>query len=95
MIVAVAKSPYRSLTRAYNPRMAFLKPILAGLCASAITYLRFLTWIHMKATSVPEERGTTGLIGVAGSQAHVLHSPAFWALAIIAFGVAFFLFRDA
>jgi hypothetical protein len=35
------------------------------------------------------------LIGVAGSQAHVLDSPAFWALAIIAFGVALFLFRDA
>jgi hypothetical protein len=83
------------LTRAYNPRMAYLKPILAGLCASAITYLCFLAWIHMKATSVAEERGTTGLIGVAGSQAHVLHSPAFWALAIIAFGVAFFVFRDA
>jgi hypothetical protein len=49
----------------------------------------------MKATSVAEERGTTGLIAVAGGQAHVLHSPAFWALAIIAFGVAFFLFRDA
>ena len=31
--------------------MAYLKPIFAGLCASAITYLCFLTWIHMKATS--------------------------------------------
>ena len=75
--------------------MAYLKPILAGLCASAITYLCFLTWILMKATSAAEERGTTGLIGVAGSQAHILHSPAFWALAIIVFGVAFFLFRNA
>jgi hypothetical protein len=83
------------LTRAYNPRMAYLKPISAGLCASAITYLCFLTWIHMKATSVAEERGTTGLIAVAGGAAYVLHSPAFWALAIVAFGVAFFLFRDA
>jgi chromate transport protein ChrA len=75
--------------------MAYLKPILAGLCASAITYLCFLTWIHMKATSAARERGTTGLIAVAGGAAYVLHSPAFWALAIIAFGVAFFLFRDA
>jgi hypothetical protein len=28
------------------------------------------------------------------SQAYVLHSPASWALAVIAFGVGFFLFRD-
>jgi chromate transport protein ChrA len=84
-----------SLTRAYNPRMAYSKPILAGLCASAITYLCFLTWIHMKATSAARERGTTGLIAVAGGATYVLHSPAFWALAIIAFGVAFFLFREA
>ena len=49
----------------------------------------------MKATSAAEERGTTSLIGVAGGPAYVLHLPAFWALAIIAFGVAFFLFRDA
>jgi hypothetical protein len=75
--------------------MAYSKPILAGLCASVITYLCFLTWIHMKATSAAEERGTTGLIGVTGGPASVLHSPAFWALAIIVFGVAFFLFRDA
>jgi len=74
--------------------MAYLKAILAGLFASAITYLCFLTWIHMKATSIAEERGTEGLIGVSGSQAYVLHSPAFWALAVIAFGVGFFLFRD-
>jgi hypothetical protein len=40
----------------------------------------------MEATSVAEEGGTTGLIGVARSQAHVLHSPVFWALAIVAFG---------
>ena len=74
--------------------MAYLKAILAGLVASAITYLCFLTWIHMKATSIAEERGTEGLIGVSGSQAYVLHSPAFWALAVIAFGVGFFLFWD-
>jgi hypothetical protein len=37
----------------------------------------------------------TGLIGVTGAQLYVLHSPSFWALAIIAFGVVFFLFRDA
>jgi hypothetical protein len=79
---------------AYNPRMAYLKPILAGLFASAIAYLCFLTWLHMKATSIAEERGTEGLIGVAGSHAYVLHLPAFWAVAIIAFGVGFFLFRD-
>jgi hypothetical protein len=74
--------------------MAYMKPILAGLFASAITYLCFLTWIHMKATAAAEERGTEGLIGVSGSQAYVLHSSAFWALAVIAFGVGFFLFRE-
>jgi chromate transport protein ChrA len=93
--VFVEKSPLHSLTRAYNPRMAYSKPILAGLCASAITYLCFLTWFHIKATSAARERGTTGLIAVAGGATYVLHSPAFWALAIIAFGVAFFLFREA
>ena len=74
--------------------MAYLKPILAGLFASVITYLCFLTWIHVKATSIAEERGTEGLIGVVGGHTYVLHSPAFWALAVIAFGVGFFLFRD-
>jgi len=74
--------------------MAYWKPILAGLFASAIAYLCFITWIHMKAASVAEEQGTEGLIGVAGSHAYVLHSPAFWAVATIAFGVGFFLFRD-
>jgi hypothetical protein len=73
--------------------MVYLKPILAGLCASALTYLCFLTWWHSKAASLAEEQGTTGLIAIAGSQAYVMHSPAFWALAIIAFGVGFFLFR--
>jgi hypothetical protein len=34
------------------------------------------------------------LIAIADSQAYVLHLPGFWALAIIAFGVGFFLFRD-
>jgi len=35
-----------------------------------------------------------GLVAVASRQAYVLQSPSFWALAIIAFGVAFFLFRS-
>jgi hypothetical protein len=74
--------------------MVYLKPILAGLCASALTYVCFLAWVHSKAVSLAEEQGTTGLIAIAGSQAYMLHSPAFWALAIIAFGVGFFLFRD-
>ena len=72
--------------------MAYFKAILAGLFASAISYLCFLTWLHMKASSVAEERGTEGLIGVVGSHAYVLHSQAFWAIAIIAFGLVFFLF---
>lgn len=72
--------------------MPYLKAILAGLLASAISYLCFLTWLHMKAASLAEERGTEGLLGVTGSHAYVLHSPAFWAIAIIAFGVGFFLF---
>jgi hypothetical protein len=72
----------------------FYKPILAGLCASALTYLCFLTWVRSEAASRAEEQGTTGLIAIAGSRDFVLHSPAFWALAIIAFGIGFFLFRD-
>ena len=79
---------------AYNPLMAHLRAILAGVVASAITYLCFLTWIHMKAASMAEERGSEGLIGVSGSQAYVLHSAAFWVLALIAFAVGFLLFRD-
>jgi hypothetical protein len=74
--------------------MAYLKAIFAGLFASAITYLCFLTWIHMKATSIAEERGTGGLIGVSGSQTYILHLPAFWMLAVIAFGLGFYLFLD-
>src|ERR1700730_10156548 len=81
------------LTGAYNPHVAYSKPILAGLCASAVTYVCFLTWIHMKTTSAARERGTTGLIAEAGGATYVLHSPAFCALAIIAVCVAFFLFR--
>jgi chromate transport protein ChrA len=73
----------------------YLKPILAGLVASVITYLSFLTWLHWKAVSLVKEPGATGLIGVTGGQVYVLHSPSFWALAIIAFGVVFFLFRNA
>jgi hypothetical protein len=74
--------------------MVYLKPILAGLSGSALTYLCFLAWVHSKALSLAEEQGTTGLIAIAGSRAYVLHSPAFWTLAIIAFGMGFFVFRD-
>ena len=69
--------------------MAKLKPIFAGLCASALIYLCFLTWVHSKATSFAEGQDRTDWIAIAGSHAHVLHSPAFWLLAIIAFGVGF------
>ena len=75
--------------------MPYLKPVLAGLLASAIVYLCFLTWLHWKAVALVKEQGATGLIAVTGAQVYVLHSPAFWALAIIAFGVVFFLFRNA
>ena len=74
--------------------MANLKPILAGLSASALTYLCFLTWVHSKSASFAEGQDRTDWIAVAGSHAHVLQSPAFWLLAIIAFGVGFFVFRD-
>jgi hypothetical protein len=67
--------------------MANLKPILAGLCASGLTYLCFLTWVHSKAGSFAEGQDRTDWIAIAGSHAHVLHSPTFWVLAIIAFGV--------
>jgi hypothetical protein len=77
-----------------NAVRLFHKPILAGLSASALTYLCFLTWVHSKAASRAEEQGTTGLIAIAGSQANILYSPAFWAFAIIAFGIGFFVFRD-
>ena len=75
--------------------MPYLKPVLAGLLASFITYLCFLTWLHWKAVALVKEQGATGLIAVTGAQVYVLHSPAFWALAMIAFGVVFFLFRNA
>ena len=75
--------------------MPYLKPVLAGLLASVITYLGFLNWLHWKAVSLAKEQGATGLIGVSGAQVYVLHSWSFWALAIIAFGVVFFLFRNA
>ncbi len=74
--------------------MRYLKPIFAGLCASALTYLCFLAWVHSKATSLAEKRGTIDLIPIASSQSYVLRSPTFWALAIIGFGVGFFVFRD-
>jgi hypothetical protein len=32
--------------------MPYLKPVLAGLLASAIVYLCFLTWLHWKAVSL-------------------------------------------
>jgi hypothetical protein len=57
--------------------MANLKPILAGLCAFALTYLCFLTWLQSKAASFAEGQGRTGWSAIAGSHAHVLHSPAF------------------
>ena len=75
--------------------MPYLKPVLAGLLSSAIVYLCFLTWLHWKAVSLVKEQGATGLIVVTGAQVYVLRSPAFWALAIIASGVVFFLFRNA
>ena len=87
-------TPCNAHTSAYNPCMVHLKPIFAGLCASAVTYLCFLAWVHSKAVSLAEERGTIGLVPIASSQSQVLHSPTFWALAIIGFGVGFFLFRD-
>ncbi len=31
--------------------MVYLKPILAGLRASALTYLCFLAWVYSKAVS--------------------------------------------
>ena len=74
--------------------MVNLKPILAGLCASSLTYLCFLTWAQSKAASFAEGQGRTGWIAIADSHAHVLHSPAFWVFAIIAFAVGFFVFRD-
>ena len=75
--------------------MPYLKPILAGLLASVITYLFFLTWLHWKAVSFVKEQGATGLFGVTGGNVYVLHSPSFWALAVLAFGVVFFLFRNS
>jgi hypothetical protein len=55
---------------------------LAGLVASAIVYLCFLTWLHWKAVALVKEQGATGLIAVTGAQVYVLRSPSFWALAI-------------
>ncbi len=51
--------------------------------------------IHLAALegclSSSRNKGATGLIAVTGAQGYVLHSPSFWALAIIAFGVVFFM----
>ena len=55
--------------------MPYLKPVLAGLLASAIVYLCFLTWLHWKVVSLVKEQGSTGLIAVTGAQVYVLHSP--------------------
>ena len=74
--------------------MPYLRPIVAGLIASVVTYFCFLAWLHWKTVSFVKEQGETGLVAVASRQAYVLQSPSFWALAIIAFGVAFFLFRS-
>jgi hypothetical protein len=70
--------------------MPYLKPVLAGLLASA--YLCFLTWLPWKAVSLVKEQGATGLIGITGAQPYVLHSPSFCALAIIACGAVFSYF---
>jgi len=46
--------------------MPYIKPVLAGLLASVLTYLFFLNWLHWKAVSFVNEQGTTGLFGVTG-----------------------------
>jgi len=101
--IAMSKQSCRASTvvrsnidgRTTEAHVPFQKPVLAGLLASAIVYLCFLTWLHWKVVALVKEQGATGLIAVTGAQVYVLHSPAFWALAIIAFGVVFFLFRNA
>ena len=42
-----------------------------------------------------KEQGAAGLFGVTGGNVYVLHSPSFWALATLAFGVVFFLFHNS
>jgi len=44
--------------------MPYLKPVLAGLLASAIVYLCFLTWLLEGCLSLVKEQGATGLIAV-------------------------------
>jgi hypothetical protein len=66
---------------------------LAGLLASAIVYLCFLTWLRWKAVSFVKEQGAMGLIGVTGAQVYVLHSPSFWALAISDLCFSYFVTR--
>ena len=58
--------------------MPYLKPIVAGLIASVVTYFCFLAWLHRKTVSFVKEQGDTGLVAVAGGQAYVLHLPSFW-----------------
>ena len=43
--------------------MPYLKPVLAGLLASAITYLCFLTWLHWKAVSLVKEQRCKWIAG--------------------------------
>jgi hypothetical protein len=38
---------------AWHAHMPYLKPVLAGLLASAIVHLCFLTWLHWKSASFP------------------------------------------
>jgi len=52
--------------------MANLKPILAGLGASALTDLCFLIWVHSKAASFAEGQDKTDWIALVGSHAHAL-----------------------
>jgi hypothetical protein len=86
--------PSSIVARITEVHVPYLKPVLAGLLASAIIYLCFLTWLHWKVVSLVQEQGASELMGVTGAQVYVVHSPSFWALAIIAFGVVFFLFRN-
>ena len=46
----------------------YLKPIVAGLIASVVTYFCFLAWLHWKTVSFVKEQGDTGLVAVAGDR---------------------------
>ena len=74
-----------------------MRPLSKADCGRTDRFSRDLLLFSRLAApevSFVKEQGDTGLVAVAGGQAYVLHSPSFWALAIIAFGVAFFLFRS-